>query len=277
MSGLRLLRQRPAQLHASRLGHQHAQVGMGAHLDGVAAAALAAGALRRRAARTARRAPVPAPGRTGPGPTGPAAARRGRAGPAAAAACAAIQGAIAFMPASPAARTRRQHVCCQTCFARLAGVDAGEARRVGLGARARSPAATRRKNSTGCDSNLSGTRAPARRCGRHLGRQVEPQRQVGLRAAAAGSAGRLHPAVQLRQHRQVEAAPAALVGEGGVGEAVAQHHVAARQRRLDHLHAGGRAAPRTSAAPRSAGPWLVQHQRAQLFGQRRAAGLAGAA
>jgi hypothetical protein len=46
---------------ASGLGHQHAQVGMGAHVDGVATGALAASALRAWVHRTARRAPAPAP------------------------------------------------------------------------------------------------------------------------------------------------------------------------------------------------------------------------
>jgi len=45
---LRALIQRPAQLHRQGLGHEHTQVGMGAHVDGVATAAHAAGALRRR-------------------------------------------------------------------------------------------------------------------------------------------------------------------------------------------------------------------------------------
>lgn len=45
--GLGLFRQRPAQRHHLHLGHQHAQVGMGAYIDGVAAAAVAAGALLR--------------------------------------------------------------------------------------------------------------------------------------------------------------------------------------------------------------------------------------
>ena len=46
--GLGLLGQRPAQRHHLHLGHEHAQVGMGAHVDGVAAAAVAAGPLGRR-------------------------------------------------------------------------------------------------------------------------------------------------------------------------------------------------------------------------------------
>jgi hypothetical protein len=66
----------------------------------------------------------------------------------------------------------------------------------------------------------------------------------------------------------------ALVGKGGVGEAVADHHLATRQRRLDHLHqvvaAGRKGHQRLGQRVHG----VVQQQGAQLFGQRRAAGLA---
>ena len=84
----------------------------------------------------------------------------------------------------------------------------------------------------------------------------------------------LHPLLQPGQHGGVEAAAAALVGEGGVGEAVAQHGVAARQRRLDDVLevVAPRRKDQQRLAQRVHGG--MQHQFAQLFGQRRAAGFA---
>jgi hypothetical protein len=100
------------------------------------------------------------------------------------------------------------------------------------------------------------------------GLDVEPQRQVGLARA-------LHPSLQLRQHGPVEAAPRTLVGEGRVGEAVAQHGGAGGQRRLDAL--AQVIAPRREhqQAFRQRVHLIAQEKLAQLFGQWRATGLAG--
>jgi hypothetical protein len=86
----------------------------------------------------------------------------------------------------------------------------------------------------------------------------------------------LHPLFERRQHRGVEAAPRALVGEGGVGEAVAQDDIAARERRLDHAH--DMVAPRREHQQRLGQRIhrLAEDHRAQRFGDRRAAGLARA-
>jgi hypothetical protein len=60
------------------------------------------------------------------------------------------------------------------------------------------------------------------------GRQVEPQRQLGLQAL-------LHPIFELRQHREIEPAPTPLIRKGRVSEAIAQHAHASRQSRGDDL------------------------------------------
>jgi len=99
------------------------------------------------------------------------------------------------------------------------------------------------------------------------GRHLEPQRQVGLPAF-------LDPALQLAQHGQVETAPSPLIGKGGVGEAVADHGGAARQRRLDQLL---EVVPSCGEHQQRLGQCVhraVQHQLTQCFGQRRAPGLA---
>lgn len=102
---------------------------------------------------------------------------------------------------------------------------------------------------------------------RHRQRHVE---QPG----AVGTAG-LHPGFQRRHAGGAQAAAAALVGVGGVGVAVADHPGATRQRRLDHLvqvlAAGGEHQQGLGIQAHRIG----QHQGAQLFAQRRAAGLAG--
>ena len=77
-------------------------------------------------------------------------------------------------------------------------------------------------------------------------RQIEQQRAVRLQITVHGARELLDP---LRTH----AAPAALIGARGVGEAVADHPVAARQRRTDEIVRGGCRAPRTSAAFRVTG------------------------
>ena len=70
------------------------------------------------------------------------------------------------------------------------------------------------------------------------------------------------------------AVAAALVGVGRVGEAVAQHPVAARERRADHLLEV--LAPRREHEQRLGvvRHRLAQQQLAQLLAERRAAGLA---
>ena len=72
----------------------------------------------------------------------------------------------------------------------------------------------------------------------------------------------------------VDAVAAALVGVRRVGEAIAQHPVAARERRPDH--AIEMLAPRREHQQRLAvvRHRLAQHQRAQRFAERRAARLA---
>ena len=137
--------------------------------------------------------------------------------------------------------------CAHTASRAAARIDAHEALRCRR-ARARVAGAHALEEGLVLRSKRSGARAAARRRGRRC-------RGPG-RTTASGRAGApcCTQRFELRQHGQVEAAAAALVGEGGVGEAVAQHRGAARQRRLDAAAAGGRAAPRTPAGIRSAHP-----------------------
>ena len=60
------------------------------------------------------------------------------------------------------------------------------------------------------------------------GCDFKPQRQVGLAAL-------LNPGLELGQHGAIEAAATALVGEGGVGETVANDGAAGSQGRLNGL------------------------------------------
>jgi len=69
---------------------------------------------------------------------------------------------------------------------------------------------------------------PRETTARYLDRNVEQQREVRLAVA-------MHPHFELGDERAVDAVPAALVGMRRVGEAVAQHPVAARERRPDHV------------------------------------------
>ena len=134
--------------------------------------------------------------------------------------------------------------CSATSARPSDGVDAHEARRRGRACAPGSPARTRSKNARSSRLEPVGARAPrpgARR--RPAGARSNQSVRSRLQALPCTQRSRAS-----RSTRQVEAAAAALVGEGRVGEAVAQHDVAARQRRLDHLRAGGRAAPRTPAA-----------------------------
>ena len=117
-------------------------------------------------------------------------------------------------------------------------------------------------------------------------------RERGLRAAAASRRARETPVGTSNRNvtsgwqspcthcssvadtGERHAVPAALVGVRRVGEAVAEHPVAPRERRPDHeLEV---LAPRREHQQRLAvaGHRLVQQQRAQLFAERRAAGLA---
>ena len=85
----------------------------------------------------------------------------------------------------------------------------------------------------------------------------------------------LNPGLQRLQDLAVESPPCSLVGKGGIGETVAQDHLAARQGRLDH--------PLQVVTPRGKHQQrfgqrihrLLQYQRAQDFGQFRAAGFTG--
>src|SRR6266496_119052 len=62
---------------------------------------------------------------------------------------------------------------------------------------------------------------------RHPGRHVEQEREVGLAVA-------VDPLLELVDSLDGNAVTASLVGEGRVGEAIAKHRVAARERRADH-------------------------------------------
>ncbi len=78
---------------------------------------------------------------------------------------------------------------------------------------------------------------------RHVGRHVEEKREVGLAVA-------VDPLLELADARDGHAVPAALIGVGRVGEAVAEHPVARGPAPAGSRDRGARAAPRTSAAPR---------------------------
>jgi hypothetical protein len=87
---------------------------------------------------------------------------------------------------------------------------------------------------------------------------------------------RLRHQLQLREHFEVHTPARALVGEGGIGEAVAQHHGVARERGAYDLHevvaARGKGQQRLGQRVHGLG----EQQGAQLFRKRRAAGLARA-
>ena len=69
---------------------------------------------------------------------------------------------------------------------------------------------------------------------------------------------------------EVETAPRPLVGKGGIGETVAQHHVAARQGWLDHVAQVVAARCKDEQRLGESVHGVVQHHLAQLLGQRRA-------
>ena len=85
----------------------------------------------------------------------------------------------------------------------------------------------------------------------------------------------LHHAFELREYLPVKAAAPALVGEGGVGEAVAQHHLAPSQGWLNHLLEVVASRREHQEGFGQAVHRSVQRELAQLFGQGRAARFAG--
>ena len=110
------------------------------------------------------------------------------------------------------------------CFASLVSNDADDALWCGAGPGCVSGADAFEKHQVLAFEPVSGTDRGAARSGHGRG-QVEPQRQVGLQQPRRDL---LNPLFELRQQAEVEAAPTALVGEGGVSETVAQHDLAAR-------------------------------------------------
>jgi hypothetical protein len=82
-----------------------------------------------------------------------------------------------------------------------------------------------------------------------------PPRAAGRTTASGRAAGPAAPRLQLRQHGAGRSRGPALVGKGGIGEAVAQHGGPRPAPARCGCNAGGRAARRTPAAPRSARPW----------------------
>ena len=109
------------------------------------------------------------------------------------------------------------------------------------------------------------------------GVEIEPDGQVRLQQGKGCALPwpSLHPLLQRRKNPGVEAAPRALVGEAGVGETVAQHGIAARQRRFDDLQQV--VAPRREDQQRFGQRvhGIVENECPELFGQRGAAGFAG--
>ena len=85
----------------------------------------------------------------------------------------------------------------------------------------------------------------------------------------------LHHALQLSQHLPVKAPPTALVGEGRIGEPVAQDHITPRQCGFDDLNQVFTAGCEHQQRFGQRVHGFVQHQFAQFFRQRRAARLAG--
>ena len=94
------------------------------------------------------------------------------------------------------------------------------------------------------------------------------QPRLGIALDVAPS---LHPALQHRHALLAQPTPGALIGKGGIGEAVRQHPAPGRQRRLDDLHdvlaPGGKHQQHLGADVHGFG----QQQLPQLFTQRRAA------
>ena len=69
----------------------------------------------------------------------------------------------------------------------------------------------------------AGFGAPLRR---DLRLEVEPEREIGLQALLDGE-------LEAPEQREIQAAAEALVGEGGIGETIAEHDLAPPQRRRD--------------------------------------------
>jgi hypothetical protein len=104
---------------------------------------------------------------------------------------------------------------------------------------------------------------------RYFRRHVEEQREIRI-------AVRVHASLELAQEFSRDEMAAALVGVGRVGEAIAQHPIAARERRFDDLHdvlAARREHQQRLGFVRHR---LREQQLAQRFAERRAAGLARA-
>jgi hypothetical protein len=80
---------------------------------------------------------------------------------------------------------------------------------------------------------------------------------------------------KLGEHVQTEAAPCPLVSKRGVGEAVAQHHIAPRQSRFNHVVQVVAAGGKNQQGFAQRVHWIVQHHAAQFLRQGRAAGFAG--
>lgn len=134
-------------------------------------------------------------------------------------------------------------------------------------ARRRYSARVRTKNWADSASNLSGVRASVSRAA-----QPPAPDRTAVFWSAAGPAAPTAPAPPAA--RSPAPAPA-LVGEGGIGEAVGDDPVAALQRRLNHfgdvLPAAGEHQQRLGLQVHA----LVQQHFAQALAQRRAARLAG--
>ena len=106
-----------------------------------------------------------------------------------------------------------------------------------------------------------------------FGRDVEEDREVGLQALR-------RKVVEVLQPRHVDAAAVALVGEGRIGETVAQHPFAPRERGADHLGDDLRARreeeQHLAARNRRIRP-LLPDERADLLGDAVGVGLVGLA
>ena len=103
-----------------------------------------------------------------------------------------------------------------------------------------------------------------------LGRQVQPQRAIGCETGVRNGC-------QVFDVTGIQAPSAALIGAAGVGETIAQHPFAARQRGLDALrHVCGTCGEHQQQFGGRRHPAFAARQRygADLFGQGSAAGLA---
>ncbi len=97
--------------------------------------------------------------------------------------------------------------------------------------------------------------------------EIEPEREIGLQAL-------LHCNLQLLEQGERLATTEALVREGGIGEAIAEHDVAARQRRRDDAADVVAARGKDQQCLRDGVHRRVQHHLPQGLGELGAAGLA---